>query len=1528
MVQDLNAWTQNFIKGLDSQASAIDSQFAAANKAPVMPAPPNNQAIIANLIRSGAANNSVKATQQGGGQGFWSRVLDVVSRPAYAVKNYTKANIAQGEAGNTPEVLNALGISLPQLPQEVKAASQILDKGHENDTKEQKVKHLQDTGRSTLGSFVAKGTDPSDTWNAIGRGLTGQDKTTGAELLNDISPASSQEDLLARSKSAKDTPFSSVLDFVNQLTGVAPKGVAKYEANTPANDLIRGGGGFVIDVGADPLTYAGPGAIGAVADGVKFAKTGKSAATRAADEVAQQLKDHATVSSQLIEGMKAATPNKSLVNIDEAGSNAKAYANYADNELDPSKLGTSNLVDTSGMVPGQVPGMVPGKISQPGPGSLLNASINAKVSPGFQATELSDKLSAKLLSDARAAGPVDGMVPGMVPGKVPDIAPGKITNFKNDGKAVYGDAPTGSGKQPTFDASGKVIAETPAARAAAALDINKHSLLMGMPPVRAASPEAKAITASRIEEETNAATAHIASGEATPPVKPTVTPEDAPIVEQAAQRAVDAPDKIYTDKMQADNLAQFTAQASKEAKAKGLSSDTRQVFMQERTVQLLRQTEDAAIAAGSVSKTGLFLSDVLTAHPNLVALSRVTQFAKHQGNLEGLMYPSQMLAGAQKAYDLAGEAGRVYSAASKNEMIREAISAATHGQKPVKPAILEQFTKEIQDGIFFVKNASRKRLAAVQTKIAADGAILGGEAAQRLRSISTDSRVTLGDAAREITGVGKNIEREAKSRGMNPAAAQVAAVHASDEAVKAGLAGDDLRGAQAALRTADDRAAMGANAGSRVRQRFNNEANATIRSIDSIAERTLAETGETLTIGLKSDMRNQGLVAKMFRPIGIKAQYLEGMPASWRDIFVQTKSAGQAMGHAFVNILGKANKTHTPEAIEQGFSAIKRGLTPVDAEALSARDLLMSAADLNWGLSRAGEKSESLLGLAWRNGATPEQVNEALRMGGITHQYDVELAKGDWLKMADQWKDWPVTDSLDFMAKYHKGMQVLVSRQAVAETFSKFGKSRLAMTPEEAKSWVKIKSPKIEAGYKTQVFPHIDQNLYYPREAAESLSQLETLLSKHTSYAHSTSGLGKMVNDFYDPVMQLWKLSNTTARPGHHIRNTLGDIAFNMLDGIYTMKPYVKAAAAMKAGGRFTGDIEGLKQLKFGDLSGGDILLTTHLKNGSIYKTTTDGTYKLAMDNGILVSYHVTDDVAEATGKSLANRLTHRINDTRYVKALGQVSEMESHGTRLAQFISLMERPKFTRQFVSLDEAAAAAVSRVRKFHPDVQGLKPFEQRVMRRIIPFYSWLRQAFPTILESMVMNPERITQVPKLTYAASIATGGDPQSLTDQFSLDKVYPSFIRDQETGPLGAGGSLGYNLGSPAETMSDLLGGNPLRNVAGMASPLLRAPVELATNTKLGTGGPISDKSDYIDSMIPGVNQVAQISAYSPSGTVAGVLGYGGAGVPDPQRAKELGNKDSFNNSSTYNFLLGLGLQNLQSPGNVKNGTRELGSGR
>jgi hypothetical protein len=210
--------------------------------------------------------------------------------------------------------------------------------------------------------------------------------------------------------------------------------------------------------------------------------------------------------------------------------------------------------------------------------------------------------------------------------------------------------------------------------------------------------------------------------------------------------------------------------------------------------------------------------------------------------------------------------------------------------------------------------------------------------------------------------------------------------------------------------------------------------------------------------------------------------------------------------------------------------------------------------------------------------------------------------------------------------------------------------------------------------------------------------------------------------------------------------------------------------------------------------------------------------------------------------------------------------------------------------------------------------LSKFEQKYMRRLVPFYGWIRGAIPALAEATFTHPGRVAVINKASYNLAIAMGVNPDSLYDPFPEDQLFPSFLTDKVQGPQFQLDGKYYSV-SPGFTSWDLANtflADPLHGALGSTNPLIRFPIELLTGTQLGTGAKIRDTSDYVDSNIPGLNYVASVSGYSPTGSIASMLqGMG----PDPLAQVASGNRTATSSTlSAINWLTGLGLAEYSRP--------------
>lgn len=162
--------------------------------------------------------------------------------------------------------------------------------------------------------------------------------------------------------------------------------------------------------------------------------------------------------------------------------------------------------------------------------------------------------------------------------------------------------------------------------------------------------------------------------------------------------------------------------------------------------------------------------------------------------------------------------------------------------------------------------------------------------------------------------------------------------------------------------------------------------------------------------------------------------------------------------------------------------------------------------------------------------------------------------------------------------------------------------------------------------------------------------------------------------------------------------------------------------------------------------------------------------------------------------------------------------------------------------FIETQQKATAYVTALAKGHNiddalrlaekagfDYRALTPFESKVLRRIIPFYSFTRKNLELQLKTLGENPQRINQVIKTLENSSQLFGGD---LTQEEK--EGLPDYLKEQipiQTGRTKDGlPEVAAGFQTPIEQPGSILGSNPLRRIFSTVNPILKGPAERAVN--------------------------------------------------------------------------------------------------
>lgn len=568
---------------------------------------------------------------------------------------------------------------------------------------------------------------------------------------------------------------------------------------------------------------------------------------------------------------------------------------------------------------------------------------------------------------------------------------------------------------------------------------------------------------------------------------------------------------------------------------------------------------------------------------------------------------------------------------------------------------------------------------------------------------------------------------------------------------------------------------------------------------------------------------------------------------------------------------------------------------------------------------------ESLIENAFaRNGLGVDHLNMLMEHYGLSdHLFDMEkagqVAVEQGISEAEalyrQWMTHTPADPLDYLSKMHTVLASALEHQTMAHSFTYFARSLGAVSTTPKPGFSRV----LDTVGHSVLAPYLEHDLYYENSILRQMHVVDNLMNSAFDPKHE-GVFWDFVNKYYEPSLNFFKWAVTLPNPTHHFRNFVGDDSLTLLaNGSRKFMAAHRVAMQAMVGKTYTDAdaIRALKGLQL-DLPGGKIALHGKLKPEGVSAA---DIYNLARSRGNLPGYR-TIDLLNDEDKQVASSLGRawdKISHSRYAEVIGGVSEFRDHYSRVTHFTQfLMQNVNNTRKYKSWEKLVDAASESTRKWHPDGMDMSRLERNV-RLVIPFYAWTRKAIPRIFESILTHPARVTAFNKASYNLAVSMGVNPDSFSDPFPTDQMFPSYITQNIYGPQfkidGHYFSVSPGLAS-WDILDNNIAGNPVQNIVGQAAPMIQAPFEIATKKNVGTGGDIHDWSDYLDSKLPFVSTLARLTGFSPTGSVKSLVT---TGKPDPTYSSI--RHSASPGLSLLNWLTGAHAQDDSKP-NVIRGAR------
>ena len=160
----------------------------------------------------------------------------------------------------------------------------------------------------------------------------------------------------------------------------------------------------------------------------------------------------------------------------------------------------------------------------------------------------------------------------------------------------------------------------------------------------------------------------------------------------------------------------------------------------------------------------------------------------------------------------------------------------------------------------------------------------------------------------------------------------------------------------------------------------------------------------------------------------------------------------------------------------------------------------------------------------------------------------------------------------------------------------------------------------------------------------------------------------------------------------------------------------------------------------------------------------------------------------------------------------------------------------------------------------DYRALTGFESKVLRRIIPFYSFTRKNVELQLRTLGENPQRIANIMKLMRDAGNVSGEELGGL----------PEYAKEQFTAKIGNDFIVGF--GTPIEQLGQIFGKNPIRRWASMMNPIVKLPLERAMGKDFFRDRPLKEvveAGEYVNApgFVKSFLQVKEIERTNKDGT-------------------------------------------------------------
>jgi hypothetical protein len=301
--------------------------------------------------------------------------------------------------------------------------------------------------------------------------------------------------------------------------------------------------------------------------------------------------------------------------------------------------------------------------------------------------------------------------------------------------------------------------------------------------------------------------------------------------------------------------------------------------------------------------------------------------------------------------------------------------------------------------------------------------------------------------------------------------------------------------------------------------------------------------------------------------------------------------------------------------------------------------------------------------------------------------------------------------------------------------------------------------------------------------------------------------------EIFDKVQNTWKSWATYWNIPFHTRNAISNTQQNSLAGVNNPLDYIKAAK-----------IQRKAKFNQASLSGDEKQILKEFNKQGLARTGwLSGDIKKDVSSELMGIFDFVKEQEKTAGKVLEIAKTpfRTIN-----RVGGNIGNAVENNAKLAHFIAKRKDGM----------SAFDAGQSVKKYLFDYEDLTDAERKILKRVLPFYTWTRKNIPLQLEALIKTPAKQAKILKIKRNIEVLTGSDETEALLPEWIKKSAPVFVgkKDGKARYINLEGFL------PVADINKLT--EPAKNLINMVTPLLKVPLEQSLNHNFFFGSKITQQ--------------------------------------------------------------------------------------